>query len=436
MYSPPFSTRSAIATKAVAGWQPALTALVSLMALTDVPLSASADAWVLQTSARMTPEQRRRNREVFEQFGEALLLALDAPDFPAFLETLQHAPDADVRNIVAPHLREMWEQYLRAEWQRHASQLRWLTNNALRQQLAALSDSAIHTSPMLKNRRSTRQEIAALSSSAIEVAQSLLRRDLPAQVIAQLAGVDKVVFLLSPHVKLYVDRFDSPDTAYLFVQFDNSMMRVEPIQRAEVLGPLTALADDARLRLLELLAANDEMRGQDLIAALDVSQPNVSRHLKQLVGAGLVEERRAGDANKLYRLKPDGIRSLFSKLSQLMSEENAKAVVTQHAAKIQRDAALAEFPADLRPFVNEHGLVTNFSTRPKEQKPVLAYLFGKFEKGRRYTEREVTEVITSWLVPAKSRFGNYVIDYVTLRRALVDEMGLQRAKDGSVYWRE
>jgi hypothetical protein len=103
---------------------------------------------------------------------------------------------------------------------------------------------------------------------------------------------------------------------------------------------------------------------------------------------------------------------------------------------MRRNAALATFPPDLRPFVDEHGRVTTFSTKPKEQKPVLAYLMDKFERGKRYSEREVTEVITSWLVPSKSRFGNFVIDHVTLRRALVDEMGLQRAKDGSVYWRQ
>jgi ArsR family transcriptional regulator len=94
-------------------------------------------------------------------------------------------------------------------------------------------------------------------------------------------------------------------------------MRTAPLQRAEVLGPLTALADDTRLRLLELLAANGELRGQDLVVQMDVSQPNVSRHLKQLVGAGVVEERRAGDANKLYRLNLDGVRNLFDQLDQL-----------------------------------------------------------------------------------------------------------------------
>jgi DNA-binding transcriptional ArsR family regulator len=210
-------------------------------------------------------------------------------------------------------------------------------------------------------------------------------------------------------------------------------LRAAPLQRAEVLGPLTALADDTRLRLLEMLAANGEMRGQELVAQMDVSQPNVSRHLKQLVGAGVVEERRAGDANKLYRLKPDGLRDLFEKLDLLLSEENAKAAMAHQAAKAQRLAALAAFPPDLRPFMDEHGRVTTFSTKPKEQKPVLAYLMSKFDVGRRYTEREATQLIASWLAPSRSRFG---IDAVTLRRALVDEMGLQRAKDGSVYWRE
>lgn len=212
--------------------------------------------------------------------------------------------------------------------------------------------------------------------------------------------------------------------------------RLAPIQRAEVLGPLNALADDARLRLLELLAAHGEMRGQDLIVQMDVSQPNVSRHLKQLVGAGLVEERRAGDANKLYRLKADAVRSLFDKLDQLLSAENAQAAVVEQAAKTRRNAALASFSPDLRPFVDEHGRVTNFSTKPKEQKPVLLYLLSKFVVGRRYTEREATQLIASWLAPGQSRPGIAGIDAVTLRRALVDEMGLQRAKDGSVYWRE
>ncbi len=210
-------------------------------------------------------------------------------------------------------------------------------------------------------------------------------------------------------------------------------LRTAPIQRAEVLGPLGALADDMRLRLLELLAANGEVRGQDLVAQMGVSQPNVSRHLQQLVGAGLVEVRRAGDANKLYRLKVDGVRDLFGKLDQLLSEENAKAVMAQQAEKVQRIAAIAAFPPDLQPFVDADGRVTKFSTKPKEQKPVLLYLLSKFASGRRYTEREATQLIASWLTPAKSRFD---IDAVTLRRALVDEMGLQRAKDGSVYWRE
>ncbi|MCB0098691.1 MAG: hypothetical protein KDE46_23315, partial [Caldilineaceae bacterium] len=36
-------------------------------------------------------------------------------------------------------------------------------------------------------------------------------------------------------------------------------VRTEPIQRSEVLGPLSILADETRLRILELLAASDDL---------------------------------------------------------------------------------------------------------------------------------------------------------------------------------
>lgn len=402
-----FTATHTVQANANVAWEPVRTGLVSLMALTDPALHASADAWVVQTASRLTPEQLRHNRQVFAEHGNALLPALAAPDFPAFLAVLAGSRDADVRNLVVPHLREMWMEHLNAEWQRHAQQLRWLTQNALK------------------------QRTQAMTGSAIEMVRQLLRHDLPNWVTMQLAGATHVKFVLSPHLKLYVDRFDHPDTVYVFVQFENAMMRTAPLQRAEVLGPLVALADDSRLRLLELLAAHGEMRAQDVITRVGASQSNVSRHLKQLVGAGLVEVRRAGDANKRYQLRAEGVRALFGRIEHLLDPDNARVAVTQNEANIRRNAALAEFPADVRPYLNEHGQVTAFSTRPKEQKPVLTYLFGKIARGRTYTEREITDLIAQWLAPTRPRPG---IDAVTLRRAMVDEMGLQRTKDGAKYW--
>ncbi len=55
-----------------------------------------------------------------------------------------------------------------------------------------------------------------------------------------------------------------------------------------------ALSDSARLRILAQLAANAELNVSELVEALEVSQPLISWHLRQLEKAGLVEVRREG----------------------------------------------------------------------------------------------------------------------------------------------
>ena len=212
--------------------------------------------------------------------------------------------------------------------------------------------------------------------------------------------------------------------------------RTTPIARAEVLGALAALADDSRLRLLEFLAANGEMRAQALVERMASSQPNVSRQLRQLVAAGLVTERRAGDANKHYSLRQEAARTLADKLDRLLSVENARANIAADASAAQRAAVLAALPTGLQPLLDEHARVAHFSTKHHEQMLALGYLISKFDAGRAYTEREATELIHDWLAPSLVNGRLYGIDAVTLRRALVEESSLRRARDGSKYWRE
>ncbi len=54
-----------------------------------------------------------------------------------------------------------------------------------------------------------------------------------------------------------------------------------------------AFADPVRLRILHLLADGETCVG-DLVAVLDLPQPTVSRHLRTLREAGLVQVRRDG----------------------------------------------------------------------------------------------------------------------------------------------
>jgi len=72
----------------------------------------------------------------------------------------------------------------------------------------------------------------------------------------------------------------------------------------KLVGVLKAAGESTRLRLLALLADGDHSV-KDLTEILDQSQPRVSRHLKLLADAGLVQ-RHAEGAWAYYRLAPEG----------------------------------------------------------------------------------------------------------------------------------
>jgi DNA-binding transcriptional ArsR family regulator len=69
----------------------------------------------------------------------------------------------------------------------------------------------------------------------------------------------------------------------------------------------TALGEPVRRRILELLHDGPSPVGQ-LAARLPVGRPAVSKHLRVLSDAGLIEHRSVGTRN-LYALAPDGMRA-------------------------------------------------------------------------------------------------------------------------------
>jgi ArsR family transcriptional regulator, arsenate/arsenite/antimonite-responsive transcriptional repressor len=75
-----------------------------------------------------------------------------------------------------------------------------------------------------------------------------------------------------------------------------------------------ALADPARVTILNRLAGADEVCVCDFVAALDLAQPTVSHHLKVLRDAGLVESSRRGTW-AFYRLVPEAVDALRDVLS-------------------------------------------------------------------------------------------------------------------------
>ena len=68
------------------------------------------------------------------------------------------------------------------------------------------------------------------------------------------------------------------------------------------------VADDSRRQILDLLVEEERAVG-DLADRLALSQPTVSKHLKVLREAGLVEARIAAQ-RRIYRVRPEPLREI------------------------------------------------------------------------------------------------------------------------------
>ncbi|GJD56168.1 ArsR/SmtB family transcription factor [Methylobacterium dankookense] len=118
---------------------------------------------------------------------------------------------------------------------------------------------------------------------------------------------------------------------------------------SNALGVLRAAAEETRLRILALLAEG-ELSVSDLTDILGQSQPRISRHLKLLVEAGLVERHREG-AWAFFRLAEGRLALVDPLLAGLeregppLSEDRARL----EAVRGQRAEAAQSFFARLAP---------------------------------------------------------------------------------------
>jgi DNA-binding transcriptional ArsR family regulator len=71
---------------------------------------------------------------------------------------------------------------------------------------------------------------------------------------------------------------------------------------------LTVLAEPTRRRIVDALRVRESTVG-DLVTALAMSQPAVSKHLRVLREAGVVSSRPAAQ-QRIYRLEPGPFREL------------------------------------------------------------------------------------------------------------------------------
>ena len=72
--------------------------------------------------------------------------------------------------------------------------------------------------------------------------------------------------------------------------------------------PFNAIAEPRRRHILEFLAG-DERSVSEIVDALELGQPSVSKHLQVLRDVGLVTVRRDG-RNTLVRINPETLRTI------------------------------------------------------------------------------------------------------------------------------
>jgi DNA-binding transcriptional ArsR family regulator len=242
-----------------------------------------------RASALTSPEmyleylRQRFSEENFDEEIEraAFLLVIDPPE---------------MQRVMVEHLRSMWQKYLAAEWQR--------MRPVLKQAVRALS------------------QVNFKGLSFVEAARLATGKDFEDEKWQKcFANTRRLVLIPHPHSGPYTMRLSGPDEVlYLFIGArlpEGSTLDAPDLTRSEILVRLNALADDTRLQILRSLVENGELRSQEIIDELELSQSAASRHLTQLTAAGFLKERRC-DGAKCYSLNAERVNDTLQAIANYL----------------------------------------------------------------------------------------------------------------------
>jgi ArsR family transcriptional regulator len=107
----------------------------------------------------------------------------------------------------------------------------------------------------------------------------------------------------------------------------------------ELMRVLKAMADENRVRILKMLQ-HRKLCVCELSEALGITQPSVSRHLKILQDAGLVEGKRNGQWVD-YQLTADGAdpysRAMLRNIKKWLEDDRHVLNLIEHCAVLDRN---------------------------------------------------------------------------------------------------
>lgn len=211
---------------------------------------------------------------------------------PAFLgkvHDLLNDPNR-LHGLIVEDLRFMWQEVVASEWERVAPILQGVVE----------AFGKVEGGPTL-----------------FEAMQTVTGRDLSSVLRLDLSSIEQLVLIPSAHIGPYVMPFIGRQRMLVVfgARMPEGMRASSPdVSRSELLVRLNALADDTRLRILDLLTQHDELCAQEIIALLNLSQSAASRHLRQLSATGYLKERRQEGA-KCYTLNPERVEDTLAALA-------------------------------------------------------------------------------------------------------------------------
>lgn len=186
------------------------------------------------------------------------------------------------------------------------------------------------------------------------------------------------------------------------------------MEEITLLNYFKALSDANRLKIIGLLSGQS-LTVEQLAEMLNLRASTVSHHLSVLASVGLVSAR-ADSYYNVYRLETETLKNLAQRM--LSTHE------LQRIAEIDVDLDAYDRKV-IANFTNPDGRIKTFPAQRKKFEVILRYVLKEFEPGRRYSEKQVNEIL-----------GRYHEDTATLRRELVGYGWLKRQGGGGEYWRE
>jgi predicted transcriptional regulator len=177
------------------------------------------------------------------------------------------------------------------------------------------------------------------------------------------------------------------------------------------------MADENRLRLIGLLA-DDEYSVGELASLLNLTEPTISHHLAKLRALGLVNLRMDGNTH-YYRLNQD----MLSRMKETVFNVEQLSFRSDDITWIEA-LGMEEWEQQVLKNYTLNGRVKQLPMKEKKMLVILRWLIRQFEFDRRYSEREVNDILS-----------RYHDDYATLRRNFIVHKFMEREADGSAYWR-